>query len=660
VALLDTEVRTDLPGERFVGSTGKDFEVAQRGGDYSLKKRMSTLVEALLETVADPLWIVSAELAVTRGNAPFAALQNQGFDPLAPWWRDLAKRVHAGRSVTADARIVVDGVERTFRVTGTPAGDDGAVFLARDVTDVSRVEREDRLELAVTRIFTADKPLEEALDDALAFICESDGWDCAVIWLVDPGGMQLEPAALWSRRGIDASKFYERVRELRFDRGRGIPGRAWARDDIIWVPDLLDESGVMHAEAAARAGLHGAVAVPLRETERIVGVMEVLARAVLPLSEQRRRALVRAGASLGRLIIRRQLQELIERKGQEWSLTFDAIELPVFITRMDGTVARLNRAARELAGGEFLDVLGRPIRMADREPWITLGDVVDAVRDSRTPCSAQISVGDAQWDLNASWYRSASDDEERVIVAMRDATEVTRLQESVRQGEQLAALGELVAGVAHEVRNPIFGMGLTVDALQEVLPPTPEVMELFGILRIWLDRLNRLMESLLEYGKTWSLDLREGTIDHVVAGVVEGCRQIAAQSSIAVDAEIEPGLPMLMDTHRLAHAFENLINNAIQHSRPEQRVQVRVRAADPSTIECEVRDEGPGFDAVDLPRVFQPFFTRRRGGTGLGLSIVQRVVDEHGGTIAARNGDGGGAVLTMRFPMYRRSGVHAE
>jgi signal transduction histidine kinase len=168
------------------------------------------------------------------------------------------------------------------------------------------------------------------------------------------------------------------------------------------------------------------------------------------------------------------------------------------------------------------------------------------------------------------------------------------------------------------------------------------------------------MESLLEYGKTWSLDLREGTIDSVVAGVVEGSRQIAAKSSIALDAEIEPGLPMLMDTNRLAHAFENLINNAIQHSRPEQHVHVRVRAADASTIECEVRDEGPGFEAVDLPRIFQPFFTRRRGGTGLGLSIVQRVVDEHGGTITARNADTGGAVLTMRFPMYRKGGAHAE
>ncbi|HVE71338.1 MAG TPA: ATP-binding protein [Thermoanaerobaculia bacterium] len=616
---------------------------------------MSTLIEALFETVGDPLWIVSPQLELTRFNPALETLRNHGLDPLDAWWRDLARRVLAGRSVTADAHVVVEGVDRTFRVTGTPAGSDGAVFLARDVTDVRPRQRDDHLELAVTRIFTADKPLQEALDDVLEFICESDDWDCAVLWLADPTRTNLEPTALWSRRGVDATKFHARVRELHFNRGQGIPGRAWLRDEVVWVADLLDESGMMRAEAAASAGLHGVVAVPLRETDRIVGVLEVLTRAVRPMSEQLRRSLARAGESLGRLIVRQQLMELIERKGQEWSLTFDAIELPVFITRMDGTIARLNRAARDLAGADFLDVLGKHIRMAPQQPWVTLGDVVDAVRDTHTPCTAQVAVQDAHWDVNASWYRSAADAEERVILAMRDTTEVTRLQESVRRGEQLAALGELVAGVAHEVRNPIFGMGLTVDALEETLRHDPEVMELFGILRAWLTRLNGLMESLLEYGKTWTLDLREGTVDSVVSGVVERCRQIASGSGISVDAEIQPGLNMLMDANRLSHAFENLINNAIQHSRPGQSVEVRVAAAGPSTIECQVRDLGPGFDPFDLPKVFQPFFTKRRGGTGLGLSIVQRIVDEHGGTITARNADAGGAVLTMRFPMYRRS-----
>lgn len=617
---------------------------------------MNDALQAVLATVPDPLWIVSRSFAVTHANGAFTALAAKGLDTSTPWWRDLALRVLKGHSVSADVHVAIDGVERSFAVTGTPTNDDRAVFLARDVTDTSRGVREDNLELAVTRMFEPEKPLDASLQEVLEFICESDGWDCAVIWLVDAGGAELEPAALWTRRGMEASKFRARTAELRFARGRGVPGRAWSQDEVVWVPDLLDESGVVRAEAAARAGLHGAVAVPLRDADRVVGVLEVLARAVRPMGEQRRRALTGAGASLGRLIVRRQLQELIERKGLEWSLTFDAIELPVFITRMDGTITRLNRAARDLAGGGgFREILGRPIRMSGEEPWITLADTVAAVRDSRTSCTAQLHVTDRHWDITGSWYRSAADEEERVIVAMRDTTDIVRLQESVRRGEQLAALGELVAGVAHEVRNPIFGMGLTVDALQELLPASDDVMELYGILRAWLDRLNRLMESLLEYGKTWSLDLRVGTVDRVIGPVIEGCRQIAALSAVRVEAQVAPNLMMLMDSSRLAHAFENLIMNAIQHSKPEQRVSVGVRDAGEGIVECVVRDDGPGFDPADLPRIFQPFFTRRRGGTGLGLSIVQRIVDEHGGTIAASNADGGGAVVTMRFPTYRHA-----
>ncbi|HYR29754.1 MAG TPA: ATP-binding protein, partial [Thermoanaerobaculia bacterium] len=404
------------------------------------------------------------------------------------------------------------------------------------------------------------------------------------------------------------------------------------------------------AESAAAAGLHGAAAVPLRDAGRFVGVLELFTRAVRPMSEQGRRALVRAGSSLGRLIERRKLEVLIERKGREWSLTFDALELPIFITRLDGTITRVNRAARDLAGaGEFLDVLNRNIAVAQGEPWTTLTDIVAAVRDSRTPCTAHSTAGARTWDVSASWYWSESESDDRAIVVMRDTTDLVRLQESVRRGEQLAALGELVAGVAHEVRNPIFGMGLTVDALQAMLPNQPEFAELAGVLRVWLDRLNRLMENLLEYGKTWSLDLSRGALDVVLSGAVERCRQISPH--VTIEAEVESNLTMLMDANRLGHAFENLITNAVQHSKPDQEVVVTARR-DGAEIACTIRDFGPGFEVVDLPRIFQPFFTRRRGGTGLGLSIVQRIVDEHGGTIGAGNAADGGAIVTMRFPVH--------
>jgi signal transduction histidine kinase len=613
-------------------------------------KDAEAVTGALFALLADPVWIVAADLTVTRSNGAFDALESRLADrSFEQSWRELARRVFGGRSVMSDVRVVVDGVERLMNLAAVPVAGEGALFIARDITDTRRSEREDALELAVTRIFATSKPLERMLDDVLEFICESDNWDCGVIWLLDPGGIELSPRNVWTRAGVDASKFRERMANLRFGKGHGVPGRAWSGDDVVWFADLYDESGLVRAESAAAAGLHGAAAVPLRDSGEFVGVLELFTRAVRPMSEQGRRALVRAGSSLGRLIERRKLETLIERKGREWSLTFDAIELPIFITRLDGTITRVNRAARDLAGaGEFLDVLQRNIAVGAGEPWTTLTDIVAAVRDSHTPCTAHINVGDRTWDVSASWYWSEAEHDDRAIIVMRDTTDLVRLQESVRRGEQLAALGELVAGVAHEVRNPIFGMGLTVDALQSMLPDLPEFAELAGVLRTWLDRLNRLMENLLEYGKTWSLDLSHGSLDAVLTGVVERSRQIAPH--VIIEARIEPDLSLLMDANRLGQAFENLITNAVQHSKPDQKVLVSAARLPDGIIECTVRDFGPGFEPLDLPRIFQPFFTRRRGGTGLGLSIVQRIVDEHGGTITAGNSPDGGALITMRFP----------
>jgi signal transduction histidine kinase len=108
-----------------------------------------------------------------------------------------------------------------------------------------------------------------------------------------------------------------------------------------------------------------------------------------------------------------------------------------------------------------------------------------------------------------------------------------------------------------------------------------------------------------------------------------------------------------MDRTRLVRVFENLLENAIQHSPAGGEVAVEAAAATAGGrdgIECAVCDSGPGFQAEELGRVFDPFFTRRRGGTGLGLSIVQRIVDEHGGRVGAGNRAEGGAILTVWLP----------
>jgi signal transduction histidine kinase len=246
-----------------------------------------------------------------------------------------------------------------------------------------------------------------------------------------------------------------------------------------------------------------------------------------------------------------------------------------------------------------------------------------------------------------------------VILILRDITHIVALQESVRRGEQLAAMGELVAGVAHEVRNPLFGMSVTLDVYEPLINRDADSAEMFTALRTWINRLNQLMEDLLQYGKAWHVDLREGRLGEVIEQAVAQTMPVADQLRVRIRSESSDDLTMLMDSERLAHAVQNVILNAVQHSDAEKEIDVKARR-ESGMIECEVRDSGPGFDAKDLPRIFQPFFTRRRGGTGLGLSIVQRIVDEHGGAVVAENAPGGGAVVRMRFPEFRPTNAAGE
>ena len=557
--------------------------------------------------------------------------------------------------MTAELRAVEAGAERAFALHGQPVlRDDGAViaavFVARELPDEAQLPTNTAAELALLHLFTSDDPLEEVVVQALAFLGETEGWDAGIVWARNDDDV-LQPAAIWLGALPSQEKIRPRIEAMRFERGRGVPGKAWAAGEPVWIADVLDESAKTRAEIAAAAGLHSVVAIPIVDRGNVVGVLELFTQAVRALSERTVRSLVRIGEAMGRLLERRRLLELIEGKGREWTLTFDSIELPIFLVSANGKILRVNSAARDLAGRSYDELIGQPLR-GEGEPWTTLADLVDGVIEGGCAGSAQL-VTDRSWDLVGGFIPPADSSEEpRAIVVMRDVTQLVELQEAVRRGEQLAALGELVAGVAHEVKNPVFGMGMTLDLLEEQLGEDAEAAELLGALRKWVNRLNKLMENLLDYGKPWRLDLRPGRIDAIVHAAIEGCAPRALEHNVAIDHRARGERIALLDATRLTQAFENLITNAIQHSPAGSTVTIMlVDGGDKVTY--EIADSGRGFEPSDLPRVFQPFFTRRRGGTGLGLAIVQRILEEHGGTVNAGNQEKGGAVVRVCLPLYR-------
>jgi signal transduction histidine kinase len=170
-----------------------------------------------------------------------------------------------------------------------------------------------------------------------------------------------------------------------------------------------------------------------------------------------------------------------------------------------------------------------------------------------------------------------------------------------------------------------------------------------------LERLTRLMQELLAYGRPAATERVPVSLAAVAAENVRVCTALARRQKVKLVDLVSDDLPPVpMDRGRMLDALRNLVENALQHSFAGGSVTLEARQvieADRAWMQCAVSDQGAGFDAGDLARIFEPFFTRRRGGTGLGLSIVQRVVEQHGGSVRAQNGSEGGARVTVALPL---------
>jgi PAS domain S-box-containing protein len=242
--------------------------------------------------------------------------------------------------------------------------------------------------------------------------------------------------------------------------------------------------------------------------------------------------------------------------------------------------------------------------------------------------------------------------EAHTITVIRDVTERREVQQALRRAERMAAIGSVVAAVAHEVRNPLFGISANLDAYEH-LTERQQREEFIVLLRSQVERLTDLMSDLLDYGRPPALTLRAERLDGVIERAVASCARAAEQAGVSLAARVEGGpYELSLDPGRIEQVFENLLSNAVQHSPRNSTVRIRAFARDGlhSGVLCAVEDEGPGLSPEDLTRVFEPFFSRRKGGTGLGLAIVQQIVEGHGGSIEAGNRSTGGAVFTVFLP----------
>jgi PAS domain S-box-containing protein len=370
-----------------------------------------------------------------------------------------------------------------------------------------------------------------------------------------------------------------------------------------------------------------------------------------------------AGAVIGRVFSYRDVTERVRTEEAMARLAAIIEATPDFVATCDASLTPLylNRAGRRMLGLEGGQPLGqRHVGEFHPEP--------DATRllEEAIPAALQEGAWSGESRLRRAdgreipvlqvvlAHRSQDGAVDFLSMIARDISQRIEAERELRRSHTMAALGSLVAGVAHEVRNPLFGISSTLDAFDARFARQGAYGSYVQALREQLARLTTLMNDLLAYATPTRLELARGRFEDVVARALSAVASLQQRVRVGIDTRLASDLPALrMDERRLTLVVRNLLENAMQHAGAPGRVSLEVllvRDKGGAWLECRVEDDGPGIAPEDLPHVFEPFFTRRQGGTGLGLAIVQRIVDDHGGSVAACNREGGGARLTVSLP----------
>jgi signal transduction histidine kinase len=350
------------------------------------------------------------------------------------------------------------------------------------------------------------------------------------------------------------------------------------------------------------------------------------------------------------------LEQKLRRAASEWTQTFDTIESPILILSESLAIRRLNRAAARLLDKTPQESIGVGLEDLTGELWDAVIDLVSRARANRDAAEhhARVEGFGRSWSVRVHPTVSPTTSEQWFVTVATDVTDLSHLRESLKRQERLAAVGSLVANISHEVRNYLFSISGLVEAMERRFEQHRDLQIYIASLGGEVRRLRRLMTGLLEYGRPEELQRSRESTRSLMREAVTAVRGRAETRRVDVRVVDRNGdTSVSVDRVRWIQVLVNVLDNAIAHSPTGGEVTLELDELSEQGVDqvrFRVRDQGPGFEEALLPRLFEPFFSRRPGGIGLGLSVVQRLVDLHGGDVQLSNSSGGGALVEIVLP----------
>jgi two-component system sensor histidine kinase PilS (NtrC family) len=340
----------------------------------------------------------------------------------------------------------------------------------------------------------------------------------------------------------------------------------------------------------------------------------------------------------------------------------------ILVVDTNGLLITMNPAAEEILQVKREDVLMKPAEEALGEVAAQLtSELLDALSEEKSKYRHEVTINvgpDRRTPLGTSisLLKDPGGEKRGAISVFQDLTEVQQMREQVRKADRLAAIGELSAGIAHELRNPLASISGSIEMLSNDLDLGGENQRLMNLIMRESDRLDRIISDFLEFARLRPPRKRTMSIGTCLEEVLVLLKNNPTKSG-GIDINLEQHVRethLDVDDEQLRQVFLNLAINSCEAMGEGGRLRIVTEQETAGWLKVSFLDSGPGIAEDDVDRLYEPFFTTKDGGTGLGLAIANRIVVAHGGSIEFKNRKKGGAEFTISLPIRAEKSAFYE
>src|SRR2546427_715475 len=434
----------------------------------------------------------------------------------------------------------------------------------------------------------------------------------------------------------------------------GLVARSTGREHL----ELIRNSGAAPTVIVKGFDAAAAAAVPLRSHGIVIGTLIITDPKEGVFVPEDIRLLSTLATHAAVVIANARFFEMVRRAKEQWETAFDALSEGIAVVDDEGRVRRSNRALASLLNMPLQNVVGTPLGEALLGKPSALQELLAATRrgDRPAPLVARSERLGRAVRVNAARIPGAAT-EQSIVVMVEDVTEQQALETQLVQSEKLAAVGQLVSGVAHELNNPLT----SIVGLSEFLLEQKELGKKdrghLQVIHEQAERAGRIVRNLLTFARKGSAERVPVDLNDVIRRTLSLTAYDLKLKDITVERELSGALPDVFgDRHGLQQVVLNLLTNAahaVAENPRERPRQITVSTWFDGQVHLRVADTGPGISDEVAQSVFTPFFTTKEPGkgTGLGLSITYSIVESHGGQIALEpRGPRGGAAFRVDLP----------